>query len=289
MAAQPHFGSEQGNLHYRDYELLINPASIGAANRHLITLGLSKQWVGFDSPISESIQYQLPMTQGGLGAWIHNETFGPQQNTQLGAAYAHTLTLGNSHNLSFGLSLSLLMQNERRINNLYEPDDLFDKPTANQTGFNAGFGAYYFTDNYYAGFSIPQLLANDFTTDEGETKLENNFKFEQLQYYFTGGYHFKISEKISLTPSFLAELSQKTSFGYEGALTVAYNRRFEVGAGFGAHSRVQFDFGLAIAKWLSLRYQYAQYLSSDYNKSSAHFIAVRIHWGKKPKLQATPQ
>jgi type IX secretion system PorP/SprF family membrane protein len=217
-----------------------------------------------------------------LGAWIHNETFGPQQNTQFGAAYAHTLKLGNSSNLSFGLSLSLLLQNERHINNLYEPDDpVFNAPTAGQTGFNAGFGAYYFTDNYYAGFSIPQLLTNDFTTGEGEIKLENNFRFNRLQYYFTGGYRFKIGEKISIIPSILANLSKNIAFGYEGVLTAAYGRRFEAGIGLASHSRLQFEVGAAITQWLSFRYQYAQYLSADYNKTGAHFIAVRIHWGRK--------
>jgi type IX secretion system PorP/SprF family membrane protein len=284
MAAQPHFNSEQGNLQYRDYELLINPAAIGAADHHTLMLGLSKQWTGFESPVSQNIQYRFPTAQGGLGAWIHNETFGPQQNTQFGAAYAYTLKLGHSSSLSFGLNLSLLLRSERRINNLYEPGDpVFDEPTTGQTGFNAGFGAYYFTDNYYAGFSIPQLMTNDLVYKDGKTQLENNFRFDRLQYYLTGGYRFDLSEKFSLTPSVLAGLSKDIAFGYEGVLTAAYNRRIEGGIGFASHSRLQFEVGAVIAQWLSFRYQYAQYLSADYNKAGAHFIAVRIHWGRKGK------
>jgi type IX secretion system PorP/SprF family membrane protein len=262
--------------------MLINPAALGAADRHLLTLELSRQWVGFESPAAKGMQYQLPTAQGGLGAWIHDETFGPQQNTQFGAAYAHTLKLGSGGNLSFGLNLSLLLQDERRISNLYEPaDPVFADPVASQAGFNAGFGACYFTGNGYAGFSIPQLLTNDLVYKDGKTQLENSFKTEQLQYYLTGGYRFDLGGKFSLTPSVLAELSEATAFGYEGVLTAAYDRRFEAGAGLASHARLQFEVGAVIARWLSFRYQYAQYLSADYNKTGGHFIAIRIHWGRK--------
>jgi type IX secretion system PorP/SprF family membrane protein len=287
MAAQPHFG-EQGNLHYRDYELLVNPASAGTAGRHLITLGLSKQWAGFDTPLSEVLQYQLPVTPtNGLGAWVYNDVFGPQHSSQFGAAYAHSLKLGSHRTLSFGLSFSLLLKGERRLES-YDPseDQALKEIIPNQFGFNAGFGVYYFTDAYYVGFSIPQWLTNA-PPDKNEKKLENNFNFKKLQYYFTGGYRFKISEKVDLTPSILAELSQNTAFGYEGVLTATYDNRFEVGAGWASHARLQFDFGIVIIKWLSLRYQYAQYMGSDYRKSKDHLIVMRIHWNKKIKPQAT--
>ena len=280
MAAQPHFG-EQGNLHYRDYELLINPATVGAAGNHLITLGVFRQWVGFESPLSEIIQYQLPVTPtNGLGAWVYNDAFGPQRNTQFGAAYAHSLKLGNNNTLSFGLSFSLLLRSERQVESYDPADPLFTEPVASQAGFNAGFGAYYFTDAWYIGFSIPQWLTNDLIAGQG-IELENNFKFEQLQYYFTGGYRFKISEKINLIPSILAELSKNTTFGYEGVLTASYDNRFEVGAGLASHTRLQFDFGMAVTKWLSFRYQYAHYAGSDYHKSSDHFIVARIRLSTK--------
>jgi type IX secretion system PorP/SprF family membrane protein len=279
--AQPHF-DEQGNLHYRDYELLLNPATAGAVDRHTVTLGLSKQWVGFDSPLSEVVQYRLPVTPAnGLGAWLHNDVFGPQHNTQFGGAYAHVLKLDNNSRLSLGLSLSLLLRSERRVD-AYDPSDLiFAEAPDNQFGFNAGFGAYYFTNTYYIGFSIPQWLTNELIAGGGKTKLENNLKFAKLQYCFTGGYRFAISEKVDLAPSALASLSPHTGFGYEGVLTATYNKRFEAGAGWASHARLQFDIGMVVVKWLSLRYQYAQYMGLDYHKSSDHFIVARIHWNKK--------
>ena len=276
VAAQPHFG-EQGNLQYRDYELLINPATAGVAGHHQVTLGLSKQWAGLGSPLSEIVHYQQPLTPtGGLGAWLHNDVFGTQHNTQFGAVYAHSLKLGHNGKLSLGLSLSLLLRSERFVE-LYDPSDkAFAEPAPTQAGFNAGFGAHYFTDAWYVGVSIPQWLTNSLTTGSGQTKLENNLEFEQLQYYFTGGYRFTINEKFDLSPSALIELSKNTAFGYEGMLTATYDNRFEVGAGGATHSRLQFDVGMVLAKWLSIRYRYAQYVGSYYHRSSDHFIVARI-------------
>jgi hypothetical protein len=108
--------------------------------------------------------------------------------------------------------------------------------------------------------------------------LHNYFKFDQLQYYLTGGYRFALSEMVHLSPALLVQASRRTAFGYEGVLTADYNRRLEVEAGWASHGRLQFGFGATLAEWLSLRYQYAQYTGADYHKSSDHFIVVRLHW-----------
>ncbi|MDR2449612.1 MAG: PorP/SprF family type IX secretion system membrane protein [Prevotellaceae bacterium] len=282
-AAQPRFQSEVGNFRYRDYELLINPAFVGAANSYYTAIGLHKQWTGSASPLAETFQFHTPVAQsGGLGAWVHNEAYGPQHNTQFGAAYAHKIKVGSKSNLAFGLNLSLLLMNERRVEGLNEADEMFDQPLSNQIGFNAGFGVYYFTGKYYAGLSVPQLLTNELLYEKKEGKLENNFQFHQLQYYLTGGYRFTLSEKIDFTPSALLALSSYTSLAYELMLTASYERRFEVGAGWSAHAQLQFTFGAIVLKNLSLRYRYAHQLGNDYHQmGGSHFIVLSFGWGER--------
>jgi type IX secretion system PorP/SprF family membrane protein len=276
--AQPQFG-EQGSLRYRDCELLVNPATTGATNRHLLTLALAKQWVGFASPVSEIVQYQLPATQvDGIGVWLYNDAFGVQHNTQFGAAYAHTLQLGRHSRLSLGLSTSLLLWSERFVE-VYDPSDkLFAEPVSAQSGFNTGFGAHYFTDSYYIGASIPQLLTNSLVLEGGRMTLHNYFEPGRLQYYLTGGYRFALSELVHLSPALLVQLSGHTPAGYEGALTAGYSKWLEVEVGWASHGRMQFGFGITLADWMSVRYQYAQYTVSDYYKSSDHLVVVRFHW-----------
>jgi type IX secretion system PorP/SprF family membrane protein len=282
--AQPHFG-EQGNLHYRDYELLLNPATAGAAAQNQLTLGVYKQWTGIDgAPLSELLQYQMPIAQnGGLGAWVHNDAYGVTNHLQAGAAYAYRIQLKNNF-LSFGLSLSALMLHENRVTAIYDENDpAFAKSLGSQFGFNAGFGMYYSGEKFYAGVSIPQLLANNIKDD----KLGNDFEFTRLQYYLTGGYRFDVSNKVSLSPAALLQLSGATQLGYEFMLTAAYDRRVELGAGWAFPAQLQLSAGVAITKKLSLRYQISQDAGSGYHAGTSHFVALRFAWGGR-KIIAPP-
>ncbi len=285
--AQPHFNDEQGNLNYNDYKLLINPASIGTGGYNQVSFGFDKQWVGIDkSPMSQNLQFQMGIGQhSGIGAWLYHDSYAIQNNFQLGAGYAHQLKMGNN-TLSLGLNVSLLSMSESRVNNLANPGDLvFAEPLESQIGFNAGFGAYYFSDKFYAGFSIPQLLTNDIKNDG----LDNSIDFGRMHYYFTGGYRFDVSNDISLTPAALLQVSGGSDFGYEFMLTGTYKQRFELGAGMAANSRLQIAAGATIIKNISLRYQFSQNIGSNYSHwGSSHFITLRFAWGHKTTTKALP-
>jgi type IX secretion system PorP/SprF family membrane protein len=273
VTAQPRLNNEQGNLLYRDYELLINPASAGVDTASQLALGVQKQWTGIEgAPLSEWLQYQMPVAQNsGLGAWVHHSAYGVTNNLQLGAAYAYKIPIKNNY-LSFGLSLSALMLHESRVTGLNDPmDPAFAESLDNQFGFNAGFGAYYSGKKFYAGFSIPQLLTNEIK----ENSLHNGIDFARMQYYFTGGYRFDLASKISLSPSALLQLSGATDMGYAFMLTAAYNRRVEIGAGWSFPAQLQLSVGAAITKKLSLRYQFSQDAGSGYHAGTSHFIVLR--------------
>ncbi|MDR3235849.1 MAG: PorP/SprF family type IX secretion system membrane protein [Prevotellaceae bacterium] len=272
LAAQPYMGGEQANTRYRDNELPVNPAFAGTADRYFVSLGVFKQWTGIaGAPLSENLQFHIPCAaNSGVGAWLYNETFAVHTHTQFGAAYAYTLKLGGNNNkLALGLNFAVAVQNER-IPETNDPDPLFTEPIR-QVDFNAGFGAFYFTDKYYAGFSVP--------------RLKNDFDFSLMHYYFTGGYRFDISKKISITPSALAAVSPRAGVGYECVLTAAYDRRFEAEVGIAAHSCLLFAVGIPLYKDLALRYQYSQNFGSDYHQTgSSHFIVLRFSWDYVEKV-----
>jgi type IX secretion system PorP/SprF family membrane protein len=276
--AQPCFG-EQGNLNYRDHELLLNPATVGVATQKQISLSACKQWLGFDgAPLSELLQYQMPIAQNsGLGAWAYNDSYGVTHNLQIGGVYAYKIRLKNNF-LSFGLSLSALMLQEDRVAGLNNSDDkVFAEPLGSRFGFNAGFGLYYAGEKFYAGLSIPQLLTNDIK----ENSLSNGMDFARANYYFTGGYRFDVTDKISLSPSALLQLSGATGVGYSFMLTAAYDKRVEVGAGWASPAQLQLSVGADITKNFSVRYQFAQDMGADTHAGSSHFIVLRFAWDTK--------
>jgi hypothetical protein len=71
-------------------------------------------------------------------------------------------------------------------------------------------------------------------------------------------------------------------------LTAAYAKRVEVGAGWAFPSQLQLSVGAAVAKKLSLRYQFALETGSDYHAGASHFIVLRFAWGGKKPTQNEP-
>jgi len=283
LFAQPRFGNELGNLNYRDNELLINPATLGSVDRYLISLGVNKQWTGIEgSPLSETLQFQTPLAENsGLGAWLYNESYGPQNNTQFAAVYTYKLKMGKN-TLSFGLSGAALMMSEKQVAGNDPDDHIFASNRGTRFGFNAGFGTYYFGNKFYAGFSIPQILTNDFETGVSDPKIKNSLDFGRMQYYFTGGYCFDVSEKISIKPTALIVVSGTTDLGFEGMLFASYKSRYEVGAGIASHTNLRITAGVAITANIAARYQYSQNLGSNYNRvGGSHFVVLKFNFGKK--------
>lgn len=284
VTAQPRIADEQGNLLYRDYELLVNPATAGADSAGQLSLGVQKQWMSInDAPLAQCLQYQTPLAQNsGMGAWANHSAYGIAGNLQIGAVYAYKIPLKSSV-LSLGLSLSALMLYESRVTDLNDPQDpVFAEPLGNQFGFNAGFGAYYAAQNFYAGVSIPQLLTNDVK----DNTLHNSIAFARMQYYLTAGYRFDPTSRISLSPSALLQWSGATAAGYAFMLTAAYNRRVEIGAGWSFPAQLQLSAGAAITKRLSLRYQFSQDAGSGYHAGMSHFVVLRFAWGERKKTDA---
>jgi type IX secretion system PorP/SprF family membrane protein len=277
-AAQPRFNDERGNLHYRDYERLINPSVSDSSAEMRLSVGVDKQWLGIEgAPLAEILQFKMPVAQrGDIGAWLYNESAGALNNIQFGVAYAYKIKLHATHYLSFGLNLSLLLMNESTITGNDLSDRTFAEPVSSRTGFNAGFGACYFGERFFAGFSVPQLLTNDIKAN----KLNHELNLARARYYFTGGYHFDLNRKIRLTPTALLQLSSGASVGYEIMGAATYNRRFEIGAGWSADANLQFAAGAAITKQLAIRYQFSQAINTaDYHAGTSHFVVLRYTWG----------
>jgi len=81
------------------------------------------------------------------------------------------------------------------------PDPAFAN-NINKVFPNVGVGTFLFTDNYYLGFSAPNLL----TTKHLDTKNGvQTTGVEAIHYFFTGGYVFELNPNFKLKPAFMAK------------------------------------------------------------------------------------
>ena len=278
LDSQPRFGDERGNISYRTNEMLMNPALTGAQDSiSIVALSARLQWLDVEgAPISQNIQFQTATLapRSGLGVSIHNDSYGLNRNLQFALHYSYKLHLRHG-SLSFGLNLAALTCGTEAITDLdQQSDPQFARPSVRSWGFNAGAGAYYRAGELFAGLSIPQLFANDFTPDQ---RLSNTFAIDRLQYILVGGYRFRPHPLLNLQPTLLLALSQRATLGYELMLAATYRSRLEIGLGHSAGNHLQLAAGIALLRKLSLRYQYGQSLGHlSNNFSGIHNISLAM-------------
>jgi type IX secretion system PorP/SprF family membrane protein len=265
---------------------MVNPAYVGSVENTYRRLSLSAdwQWVGMDgAPKMQVLQFLTGLpNSGGIGGWFYHEGYGVTDIIQFGGIYSHSFKLTDDLNLSLGLSLSALTVSEDLVTGIDDPNDpMFSKSELRVWGFNSGFGAMLYTDSYYVGLSMPQLLTNNWEEGASEPKIKNAFKFDQLRFYLTGGYVFKVSDDVSIMPNALLQFSGNTSFGYEFMVRGDYKKRVAVGVGYGYDKAIKAEAGVFISKEVSLAYRYQQSFGDTYKHlSGSHSITLSVTWDR---------
>ncbi|HEX4887242.1 MAG TPA: type IX secretion system membrane protein PorP/SprF [Luteibaculaceae bacterium] len=189
---------------YLQNPLLLNPAYAGS-NDALTAVALSRlQWVGFDgAPKTHSLSVHSPIQDRniGLGVTIINDNIGPISQTGFFADVSYKLSLSAESNLRFGLraggnAFSARLGDVKTTDN---NDISFSQNIGGKFLPNVGFGAYFNTTKFFAGFSVPRLLANSVNFDN--TVTTKRAYLEARHIFITAGGLFPLSPSVNLKPS----------------------------------------------------------------------------------------
>jgi type IX secretion system PorP/SprF family membrane protein len=191
--------------HYVYNALPINPAFAGCHDALSATILYRNQWVGFkDAPKSQMLTVHTPVYNDriGLGLLIEKNSIGIFKETSFIGNYAYRMELRDGR-LALGLGFGVTVYNNA-WNELDATDaddvQLMNNPTsAILPAFS--LGAYYYTQKYFIGISLPLLLSYEMDKSSGNYKIGNNFS--GYNYFFTGGYEVGISPNVKLLPSLL--------------------------------------------------------------------------------------
>lgn len=203
----------QQDDHYTMYffnTLVLNPAYAGS--REVISLtGLYRnQWVGIDaSPKTISLSAHSPLRNDrvGLGLNIVNDKLGISNFTRVTGDYAYRIPMGsNGGKLALGLQASLLSltNNFSELNPTDANDITLLQDVKNLILPNVGVGAYYYTQKYYLGVSMPHML--NFKLDKREIAAKSDTLARQYNHvYGTAGYVLGLSRDIKLKPALMVK------------------------------------------------------------------------------------
>lgn len=232
----------QQDAQYTNYmynPLSINPAYAGTRDV-LSVIGLYRsQWVGLDgAPTTMNFGMHSPVGKKvGLGLNITNDEIFLSNETYIDLAFSYTLDVSQKGKLSLGLKggVHLLDINSNRANTgEFDLNDALANIDINRFSPQIGAGAFYYTDKYYLGFSVPNILETEHF-DEGAISNNSNSSAtakERVNYYLMGGYVFDITENLQLKPATLFKLVQGAPLQVDLSANFLIHDRFTVGAAY---------------------------------------------------------
>ena len=207
-----------------------------------------------------SVHSPLKTDKVNLGVILINDRIGTRNETGIVMNYAYRIDMGKGK-LSFGLAagLSNIYTNRDLIRYNDPGDNLLTDPGVNAVLPEFGFGVYYYTPKYYAGFSVPMFLDHSFSPGTGKYSIA--FNPGNMNYMFTTGYIFTLSDKFELFPSFLFKTSPMNSTQLDINCNIIYDSKIWFGTGFRSSSNLGFLFQYQVNDQLRVSYSYGHEFS----------------------------
>jgi type IX secretion system PorP/SprF family membrane protein len=264
---------------------VINPA-YATDTPDVINLGglYRAQWVGsVGGPTTGTFFVHTPVgkrVEMGLSV-IHDEIGDVVQNSSVFADFAYVIPLNENNKLSFGVKAGASFFSTNFDGFVYS-DELPDPAFANnlsKTFPNVGVGAFYFTENYYFGFSTPNLLRTRHL--ERQQGIFAN-GVEEIHYFLTGGYVFQLNDNLKYKPAFMAKAVPGVPTSFDITNNVLINDVLELGVGYRWDDSVSGLVNFRITPALRIGYAY-DYTTSNLGRfnTGSHEIMILFDLNKK--------
>lgn len=267
---------------------LFNPAYTGSRGVGSFFGSFRSQWVGLEgAPTNGSISYHTPIPKAkgiAVGGSIFRETIGIEKKTSIAVDVAYTLRFEKSR-LAFGIKGAA---NLFQIN--YDDLDLARRDvnmTGNESVFspNIGAGIYWYTDKYYIGFSVPNMLETTHYKEGSVSILKNS-----QHLYLVGGYVFEVSDKVLFKPAILGKMVSGAPMQVDVSANFMFNEQFVLGAAYRWDAAVSALAGFQInERWfIGYSYDFETGGLSKYN-SGSHEVFLRYELAKLYKTVVSPR
>ena len=209
---------------------VVNPAYAGNKEALSLTALYRNQWAGFDgAPETITFSGHSPVGDNvGLGLSVIKDELGPISETNAYADFSYTLQVGGNTKLALGLKAGATFHDVGLVDlELQDDNDPFFSQDINATYPNVGAGAFLYTDNFYLGLSVPNMLKSVHLE-------ENGLKFgsETNHYFATAGYVFQVNDNFKLKPSVLVKSAFDAPTSVDGNLNALFYDKFEIGASY---------------------------------------------------------
>lgn len=261
--------------HYMYNTTNINPAYAGS--REVVSVfGLHRaQWVGLDgAPTTNAFSLHSPVGgEIGLGLSFLNDNIGPADENTISIDISYSINFENSK-LAFGLkpSLNLLNVDYTKLSIYDLTDPQFQSNINNELSPNIGAGIYWYSTQYYVGFSIPNFLETKHYSD-----IQSNALKERQHYFLMAGYVFDLSPSIEFKPAFLSKIVSGAPLQLDATANFLINQKLTLGIAYRWDAAISGLVGFQLTDKLFLGYSYDADTTQLANfNSGSHEIFLRF-------------
>lgn len=277
--------------HYMFNKMAINPGYTGTEDALSITGLHRSQWVAFEgAPTSQSITAHTPIEGKniGVGLGIANDKIGPTQNLGINGNFAYHVKLNEKSKLGLGINMGLnIFSNElTSLKTVNTNDVAFTENINNKILPNFGFGAYYYTDKYFAGVSVPKLLENDFdvNTSSGTSVVIDLVK---RHYFLTGGATFNLTSdgRFKIKPTTLIKITGGAPIQVDLTGNVVFKDQLSAGLMWRTGDALGILLGYNFNKKFTVGYSFDfSYTNTTFNyNGGSHEILLQYNLAKEEK------
>lgn len=267
----PQYTQYMYNMH------IVNPAYAGSEGTLNIGLLHRTQWVGLDgAPKTTVATINAPIKKNiGMGLSVFADKIGPVKEQNAFVDVSYTIQTSDYGNLAFGLKGGFtFLDAQLSTLDLGDdiPDDVFNNDI-NDSYANFGAGAFYYTDHFYAGLSMPNML-NQFHLNRKGGIISS--ASEKMHYYLTSGYVFEMNDNLKLKPSVLLKGVEGAPLSIDLAGNVLINNKFELGVSWRIDDSLNALMNVEVANGFRIGYAYDYTLSNlgDFNSGSHEIILL---------------
>ena len=277
--------------HYIANQGILNPAYNGSRDVISGMMLHRSQWITFPgAPMTDAINIHgaIEETNIGVGGTIVNNHLGFSNDLDIMAAGSYTLNLDRGEKkLMFGLQIgasSMVFDGTKAITEKFG-DPVFNGKTS-RIFFNAGFGTYFFTDDYFVGLSIPKFFSNSFNEDYEQFRNELNFK--NLHTYIYGGYIFEWG-LVKVRPSLLTKFVYGAPMQFDFSVCVLLIEQLWLGLSYRTTNQAVFITEYIINRQFTVRYSFDYPFSpiARYAVAGSHEISLQFdfNFNKRPGMK----
>ena len=270
---------------YMNNLMSVNPAYTGVRGVGSAAVLFRKQWMGLDnSPITTTVSMSMPLDSLHIGGGLDflYDDVGPLKTTALFLDYAYRIKATETTQISFGLKagFNYIQANLKDLfRHDYDDQYILQYGDFNRFMPNFGIGVYWYSDNFYAGLSIPRLLQNKYYRDVTIVEAASR---EERHYFLQGAYLFRLSPTLIFKPGITtimvagAPVTADFDFSFMALDKFWFGAMYRISDALGGYVHIQVQENLKVG----FSFEYPHTRLNDFNNGT---IEVMLRYDFKTK------